>query len=451
MPEITVTYIAITAGAVALGALVGWIVRGNRCAQEKVAVNEGWQQQLEAQRVEHERLLDQNKALMEQISQFQASGKDASNRARELSGALKEAFARRDELQRELKEIRSNLEVAVRQRDKLYSDIQNNEARGDSAQAGIKERDEKIFRMSRELENWQERLPPLLERYRVRDEEALQLEDDLASAQERIAELENLLNSDETRIEPVDPEALGDELDASNDPSGITQTGLEDELAEEGSDESEPLIASGEAEELLDDPAAMDEASIDESPEEAGEAIVDEYDEADEADETVIDEYDDVEEAVVEEDEVDESVTEDYAETDEDTEAEDSTEHFDQDDEEPATEDEYDIEVTDLDEDDEDEDEDDAAPVSAEISHLHDHDPGEPGGLRDNLKLIKGVGPAIEKTLNELGIFRFHQIAEMTEYDIDRVAQRLKGFRTRIYREDWIGQARDLQLQKSGT
>ena len=73
------------------------------------------------------------------------------------------------------------------------------------------------------------------------------------------------------------------------------------------------------------------------------------------------------------------------------------------------------------------------------------------GGLRDNLKLIKGVGPAIEKTLNELGIFRYIQIAEMSEYDIDRIARRLKGFRSRIYREDWIGQARDLQLKKAGT
>jgi predicted flap endonuclease-1-like 5' DNA nuclease len=382
MPEITVTYIAITAGAVALGALVGWIVRGNRCAREKVAVNEGWQQQLEAQRLEHERLIDQNKTLMEQISQFQASGKDASNRARELSAALKEAFARRDELQRELKEIRSNLEVAVRQRDKLYSDMQSTEARGDSAQAGISERDEKIFRLSRELENWQERLPPLLERYRVRDEQALKLEDDLLSARERIAELENLVNSDETRIEPVDPDALGDDLDASNDPGSVTQTGLEDELA--------------------DDTDAVDER-LDDS---VGEA--------------------DIEVPVAEVDE--------YAE-------------------EPDTDDEYDVEVTDTDEVDEElEDlEEDMEPVSAEISHFRDRDPGEPGGLRDNLKLIKGVGPAIEKTLNELGIFRFHQIAELTEYDIDRIAQRLKGFRTRIYREDWIGQARDLQLQKSGT
>jgi NADH-quinone oxidoreductase subunit E len=69
---------------------------------------------------------------------------------------------------------------------------------------------------------------------------------------------------------------------------------------------------------------------------------------------------------------------------------------------------------------------------------------------RDDLKKIKGVGPAIEKTLNEMGISRFDQIAQMSEYDIDRVAHRLKGFRSRIYREDWIGQARDLHDQKVG-
>jgi predicted flap endonuclease-1-like 5' DNA nuclease len=97
---------------------------------------------------------------------------------------------------------------------------------------------------------------------------------------------------------------------------------------------------------------------------------------------------------------------------------------------------------------DEPDDEPEALAATADVTDLHDR---EPGSLRDNLRLIKGIGPAIEKTLNELGIFRYHQIAEMTEYDIDRVAQRLKGFSTRIYREDWIGQARELQLKKSGT
>ncbi|MDH4315065.1 MAG: hypothetical protein OEW68_09510, partial [Gammaproteobacteria bacterium] len=69
----------------------------------------------------------------------------------------------------------------------------------------------------------------------------------------------------------------------------------------------------------------------------------------------------------------------------------------------------------------------------------------------DDLRLIKGVGPAIEQTLHELGFFHYRQIAEMTEFDIDRVARKLKGFRSRIYREDWIGQARMLQQQKSNS
>ena len=59
-----------------------------------------------------------------------------------------------------------------------------------------------------------------------------------------------------------------------------------------------------------------------------------------------------------------------------------------------------------------------------------------------------GVGPSIEKTLHDLGFFRYSQIAAMTEFDIERVARQLKGFRSRIYREDWIGQARMLQQQK---
>ena len=360
MPEINAALIAFIAGSVAVGAVVGWVARGKRCAQEKVTVNEGWQRQLEAQRSEHARLVDQNRTLMEQISQLQASGKDATNRARELSDALKEAFERRDDLQRQLKEIRSNLERAVRQRDELQSEVKSNEQRDDSARTALKEKDDKIFHLSRELENWQNRLPPLIDRYRERDGEARQLEEELAAARARIDELECRADTDETRIEPVDQDALGDELDASNDPANVTYTGLE-EVLEHADD--------------IDDAGAEAEAGSD-------------------ADEDIEDDVGD------------------------DSAAEEAIEERDD---------------------------------SVAIAELTDLDDREPGGLRDNLRLIKGIGPAIEKTLNELGIFRYHQIAEMTEYDIDRVAQRLKGFSSRIYREDWIGQARDLQLKKSGT
>jgi len=297
MPEITAVHISLLAAAVLIGIVLGWVIRGSRSQHEKAAISAGWQEQLDAQRTEAERLVHQNKNLMDQVSQFQASNRDAKNRAKELSAAVQEAYARRDELQREIKDIRSNLEVAVTQRDRLKTDLA---ARG-SDEGILEEKDDKIFQLSRELENWQDRLPPLLERYRVRDEEAARLEAQLAEARERIVALELELEQDddhaETRIEPVhDPDSLTDGRDASNDPTDDTE---------------------------------------------------------------------------------------------------------------------------------------DAPDVEADES-------------RDNLKQIKGVGPAIEKTLNEMGIFRFEQIAEMSEYDIDRIAQRLKGFHSRIYREDWMGQAREL-------
>ena len=275
-------------------------------------------------------LTDQNKGLMDQISQYQASNKDAKNPApRNYLWWSRKPFARRDELQREIKEIRGNLEVSMQERNQLQSDISSSEG----ASSDLQEKDTRIRKLELELENWQNRLPPLIEKFRQRNEDAERLEADLATAETRIAELEMTSESVQTRIEPVsDPDTLTDGRDASNDP-------IEEDL------------------------------------------------------------INDVLEAEVE------------VETHED----------------PATE----IEVQEESESEADD------PVDEPIN-----------GARDKLQAVKGIGPAIEKTLNEMGIFRFQQIAEMSEYDIDRIAKRLKGLRSRIYREDWIGQARDLRDQE---
>ena len=329
MPELTVIHIALMAITAVIGAVIGWMLRGNRAVQEKAAVSAGWQDQIDAQRREGDRLLEQNKGLMEQVSQFQASHTDAKNRAKELSIAVQEAFARRDELQREIKDIRSNLEVAVSERDQLQSDI----ASRSSADDIVQQKDARIEKLTQELENWQNRLPPLIERFRTRNEEAEQLESELDQARERIRELEAArehADEGQTRIEPVThPDELTDGLDASNDPA---------------EDYADALLADND--ELGDEP-----------------------------------------------------------------------------------------------EDDDDDDDDD------NNNNYDDEAATGTHGLRNDLQQIKGVGPAIEKTLNEMGIFSFQQIAEMSEYDIDRVARRLKGFRSRIYREDWIGQARELRDQ----
>ncbi|KUP93830.1 NADH-quinone oxidoreductase subunit E [Tritonibacter horizontis] len=65
------------------------------------------------------------------------------------------------------------------------------------------------------------------------------------------------------------------------------------------------------------------------------------------------------------------------------------------------------------------------------------------GGQADNLKLLKGVGPKLEETLNELGFFHFDQIAKWTEAEVAWVDARLK-FKGRIERDGWIAQAAQL-------
>ena len=345
MPDLTAIEFGLFSVLLLLGLVLGWIFRSSRCAKEKIAVTVQWQEQIATQRIEHGRLAEQNKSLMEQISENQASYKDSKMRAQELSDSLKETFERRDILQRQLKEVRGNLEVTAAQRDKLRTA----QASFDAAKTGIKAKDEKIIHMRRELQNWQERVPPLIEKFRTRNLEALQLEADLQTAKERIVALEGMSDPNQTRIEPVSSNAITDGLEASNDQYEET---------------SEHRISE------LGDQEANDDVRLPDYPE----------------------------------DETPESIAVDGG---------------------------IDFDVTGS---------DDSGATGWN---------GEQTQPADNLRLIRGVGPAIEKTLNDLGFFRFSQISEMSEFDIDRVAQQLKGFRSRIYREDWVGQARILHQQKN--
>ena len=301
MPEMNIAHIVLLALSALTALIVGWFSRGLRAREERRAINASWKEQLREERDELERLTEQNTYLMEQNSAAQVTGREAMKRTRELSQSMQEAYQRRNDMRRKLKAIRSNLEVALNERNEL----ERNRRASDSADVS-EEKDDKIFQLSRELDDWQKRLPPLMERYRTRDAEATELEAQLNAAKERIRELEAASDSDISRVEPMlDPEVLTDGHDASNDTI----------------DTEQPAVPEAE----------------------------------------------------------------------------------------PA---------------------------------------GERGNtLRDDLQQIRGVGPAIEKTLNELGIYRYQQISNMSEYDIDRIARRLKGFHSRIYREDWIGQARELDAR----
>lgn len=64
-------------------------------------------------------------------------------------------------------------------------------------------------------------------------------------------------------------------------------------------------------------------------------------------------------------------------------------------------------------------------------------------GGADDLKMIKGVGPGIEKKLHDAGVYHFDQIAGWSAADIAVMDEKL-SFRGRIGRDDWVGQARIL-------
>jgi small subunit ribosomal protein S2 len=66
-----------------------------------------------------------------------------------------------------------------------------------------------------------------------------------------------------------------------------------------------------------------------------------------------------------------------------------------------------------------------------------------PEGDPDDLKVITGVGPALEEKLHDLGITKLSQIANFTDEDIEKVDEVL-NFKGRISREDWVSQARGL-------
>ena len=70
------------------------------------------------------------------------------------------------------------------------------------------------------------------------------------------------------------------------------------------------------------------------------------------------------------------------------------------------------------------------------------------GEKADDLKVISGIGPVIEKSLNEQGIYFYQQIADFNEGNTTWVDNHM-AFPGRIHREDWIGQDKILAKHKS--
>ena len=83
-----------------------------------------------------------------------------------------------------------------------------------------------------------------------------------------------------------------------------------------------------------------------------------------------------------------------------------------------------------------------AAPVAAAVAA-----PIASAAAGDDISLISGVGPKMEKGLHELGFNKFGQIAAWTPDDVTKVEAHLKQ-KGRVGREEWIEQAEELNAGK---
>jgi predicted flap endonuclease-1-like 5' DNA nuclease len=68
----------------------------------------------------------------------------------------------------------------------------------------------------------------------------------------------------------------------------------------------------------------------------------------------------------------------------------------------------------------------------------------------DDLRRMRGLGPAMERSLNEQGIVAFRQIANLDDAGIEKLEAQLPGIAGRIRRNNWIEQARDLHIGTYG-
>nr|PID35107.1 MAG: NADH-quinone oxidoreductase subunit E [Rhodobacterales bacterium] len=89
----------------------------------------------------------------------------------------------------------------------------------------------------------------------------------------------------------------------------------------------------------------------------------------------------------------------------------------------------------------------DSAPASAPEAEAAPQKPTTLSAPReagaDDLKQLKGVGPKLEQTLNDLGFWHFDQIANWGPAEIAWVDENLR-FKGRIERDGWVEQARIL-------
>ena len=80
--------------------------------------------------------------------------------------------------------------------------------------------------------------------------------------------------------------------------------------------------------------------------------------------------------------------------------------------------------------------------AAAQVSEVA---PARAAKVPRGLRRIRGIGPAYQRVLEQLGVTRVEQVAAWSEQDIVVFADKLKIRPDRVTKDDWVGQAKRLE------
>lgn len=183
-----------------LAAALGWWLRARRENAKLIARDREWREQLDALQRSEKRTNAQRKELAAEIAELRTAKAPATLKSETDPSPL---------------DLETRLAESFRRRDDLTTQLQKLIAKSRDLGNKSREKDEKIFALSRELESWQQRLPPLLERYRDKDLQNTVILEQLEAERARIGELSETLH---TRLMPVANDARA----VLNNTNGVT-------------------------------------------------------------------------------------------------------------------------------------------------------------------------------------------------------------------------------------
>jgi predicted flap endonuclease-1-like 5' DNA nuclease len=85
-----------------------------------------------------------------------------------------------------------------------------------------------------------------------------------------------------------------------------------------------------------------------------------------------------------------------------------------------------------------------ASPAAGQAARAAAAPAAASGKTPQGLRRIRGIGPAFQRALEQLGVTRVQQIAAWGPSDVAAFAEKLKIRPERIDKDDWVGQARRL-------